>query len=84
MSAIKLGVKAKDKVTGFEGIVTSKIDYLTGCTQYGITPPVKDGKTGDTEYFDYRRLDVTGNGVTVEQVADTKNPGGPNRDAPRR
>ena len=29
-----LGKKAKDKVTGFEGIITAKVIYLYGCAQY--------------------------------------------------
>ena len=33
-----LGKKAKDKITGFEGIIVGKIIYLFGCNQYGIAP----------------------------------------------
>lgn len=36
---IQLGNEARDKITGFTGIVTSRAEYLTGCTQYGLTPP---------------------------------------------
>lgn len=77
-----LGKKAKDKVTGFEGIIVSKITYLTGCDQYGITPPAKDGKVAGTDYFDVKRVEIIGDGVSIESVADEKDPGGPNRDAP--
>ena len=28
---IKLGIKVRDKVTGFEGIATARIKYLNGC-----------------------------------------------------
>lgn len=31
---IILGRKVRDKVTGFEGIVTGRATYLTGCDQY--------------------------------------------------
>lgn len=34
----KLGLKAKDKITGFEGIITARCEYLTGCNQYCLTP----------------------------------------------
>jgi len=84
MSEVKLGVKAKDLVTGFEGIVTSKVEYLTGCTQFGLTPPAKDGKVESIEYFDGRRLEVIGEGVSPAAVTDEKDPGGPNRDMPMR
>jgi hypothetical protein len=78
-----LGKKGKDKVTGFHGTIVAKVSYLTGCDQYGITPPVgEDGKLGDTNYFDVGRVEIIGDGVTAESV-QTEVKGGPNRDAPR-
>lgn len=55
---IKLGMEAKDQLTGFEGIVTARIDYLTGCVQYKVTPKSlsKDGKPEDGEWLDESRL----------------------------
>ncbi len=76
------GKAARDKVTGFEGIITAKVQFLTGCDQYGIAPPAKDGKIGETNYFDIKRVEITGPGINVEEVKDEKDPGGPNRDAP--
>ena len=35
---ILLGSQVKDKVTGFEGIAVSRIEYLSGCVQYGVRP----------------------------------------------
>ena len=35
---IKLGDKAEDQITGFQGTVTAKIQYLTGCVQYKLEP----------------------------------------------
>jgi hypothetical protein len=29
-----LGVTVKDVIHGFEGVVTGRCQYLTGCTQY--------------------------------------------------
>lgn len=34
----KFGQKAKDKITGFQGILTGHCEYLTGCDQYLIQP----------------------------------------------
>ena len=79
---IALGQKAKDKVTGFEGIITGYVQYLYGCNQYGITPEVKDGKLGDTQFFDEGRIQVTGKGILPKEVQVEK-PGGPNRDCPK-
>lgn len=79
---IKLGQKAKDKVTGFEGILTGMARYLYGCDQYCIVPPVIDGKIGDSQWFDEGRIEVIGKGILPEEVRVDK-PGGPNRDRPR-
>lgn len=80
---IPLGKKAKDKITGFTGIIIGRIQYLTGCNQYGLCPSVgKDGKTGDTQWFDEGRIIVTGKGVSIEAVKSKDN-GGPNRDCPK-
>ena len=59
MSKILLGVKARDSVTNFEGTVTARVEYITGCVQYCITPGIdKDGKLRDSHYFDEDRLEV--------------------------
>jgi len=80
---IQLGQQARDKVTGFEGIVTARVEYLTGCNQYGLTPPAREGKVEGTEYFDEARIDIVGRGILPEAVQGEAK-GGPNRDAPRR
>ncbi len=42
---IKLGQKVRDKITGLEGIATSKTEFLNGCVQYEITRKIKKGET---------------------------------------
>lgn len=79
---IQLGKKGKDKITGFEGIIISRVQYLFGCDQYGVAPAAtQDGKVGDTIYFDEGRIEITGPGVTAEEVKADK-PGGITRDCP--
>ena len=69
-----LGKKAKDKITGFEGIITSKHVYLTGCNQYGIQPRSdKDGKIPDKGFFDEGRLEITGDGISGDSVKGEEN-----------
>jgi len=58
MSRISLGDKAKDVVTGFEGTVTGHCQYLTGCDQYVLTPPAREGKIIDSGWFDENRIEV--------------------------
>lgn len=79
---IMLGQKASDKITGFEGILVGRAEYLYGCTQYCIAPPARDGKIGDSQWFDEGRISILGKGVLPEEVKAEK-PGGPNRDCPR-
>jgi len=79
---INLGQRGRDKVTGFEGILTGRAEYLYGCMQYCLVPPAKDGKCGDSQWFDEGRIEVIGAGINPEDVQVEKN-GGPNRDAPR-
>lgn len=76
----KLGNRVRDIVTGFTGIATSKVEYINGCTQYGIKPPVdKDGKMPDTNYIDHAQLEFVDDGIVINQN-DT---GGDMPDAPK-
>lgn len=66
-----LGKKGRDKITGFEGIIVSKIFCLFGCAQYGIAGTAyneKEGKRPPTEYFDEGRVEITGEGIKPEEV----------------
>jgi len=78
---MKLGDKVKDKISGFTGIMTAKVEYLNGCNQIGIAPKVdKEGKMRSVEYFDDIQVVLVGKGVNLE----SKPTGGPQRDAPSR
>lgn len=58
--SIELGSRAQDKITGFEGIVTARFEWLTGCVRYEIQP-IKlglDGKVNASETFDEARIEV--------------------------
>ncbi len=84
MNEIKLGQKAKDVITGFEGIIIGKCDYLYGCSQYGLVTKLdKDGKKIDVEWFDEGRIRIIGKGVLPKSVIAEKNGAEVNRDHPR-
>jgi hypothetical protein len=63
--SIKLGDRAKDKLTGFSGIVTGTSDHLTGCRRIGIQPEKlkDDGTIGETNWFDADHVIVIKAGV---------------------
>ncbi len=53
----ELGIKAKDKVSGFSGTLTTYVKYLTGCDRYLIEPDVdEDNKYVEGTYFDVDRI----------------------------
>jgi hypothetical protein len=52
-----LGLKAKDAVTGFHGVITTVSFDLYGCVQAIVTPPVDGkGEMPDSRWFDVTRL----------------------------
>jgi hypothetical protein len=68
------GKKGKDKVTGFEGVITAKCFYMYGCAQYLLTPKVdKDGKKQEGNWFDEGRIEVFEEEISVESVKAEKN-----------
>jgi hypothetical protein len=63
----KHGTKVRCKITGFEGIITGYCDYITGCAQYLVQPPVKDEEYKDAHWIDEGRLDITVDGVVISE-----------------
>lgn len=59
----RLGVMARDIVTGFEGIVSAKIEMLTGNVQYAIQPKGKADTMVDARGMDFHLLEEIGPGV---------------------
>lgn len=65
-----LGMKTKDKVTAFKGIVTAISFDLYGCVQAVITPEIdKDGNIPGGQWFDVNRLEIL-NSSPVMSVPD--------------
>jgi hypothetical protein len=53
-----LGCIGRDNLSGFEGLVYARTDYMYGCSRYHIQP-IKlkdDGSIGDIETFDVQRI----------------------------
>ena len=77
----ELGVRVKDSVSSFEGVVLGRCHWLTGCNQYVVTPTEldKDGKRRDGEWFDENRLEVVFEGKNVTGIAKStaRDIGGP-------
>lgn len=70
----ELGKRAKDKITGFEGLLTARCEFLTGCNRYCIQPTeLRDGKPVDSIYFDESQVEIIGEGVSPYEVTGEKN-----------
>jgi len=67
---LEIGKKYRDKITGFEGVCTGRVTYISGCNQALIAPPAKDGAFVDVQWFDEQRLEgVTGPAIKLDNVA---------------
>lgn len=56
-----LGLRGKDKVTSFEGTISSISFDLYGCVQVALTPCKEtEGKLGESYWFDVHRIEVAG------------------------
>lgn len=53
------GYTVKDVVTGFVGVVTGTVHYITGCNQCLVQPSAtEDGKIPEGCWIDEQRLEV--------------------------
>lgn len=75
----RLGVTVRDLITGFEGVVTGRVEYISGCNQVLVVPKVKaDGAFIPAEWFDEQRVVVN---TAVDRIA-LDNGSSPGFDAP--
>lgn len=80
---IELGKTYADKITGFSGVATGHVNYISGCNQVLLAPKVDgDGKLRDSQWFDEQRLELQGTQPQV--VLDNSRTPGPDREAPKR
>jgi len=58
MFKFELGAKVKDVIDGFEGVITGRTEYMTGCVQYCVMPDKmdKDNKKLEGHWLDEGRL----------------------------
>ena len=77
---MEMGIKVRDSITGFSGVVTGTTSYITGCAQALVQPPTKEtGEFVDGRWFDVTRLEV----IDPNPIAiDTDRGAGPDAPAP--
>jgi len=75
---VELGCTAKDKVTGFTGIVVAR--YQEFCPEYGVgeygyylqSTQLRDGKPGEKQYFSDSRVEYVDRGLMLSDSAMRK------------
>lgn len=89
---LKLGWKARDRVSGVEGILTEKVTFQNGCVYFALSPKAKKGATElpEPRLLSHMRLEKIDDGLAAIvrppiEVAATQAPpaklppGGPTR-----
>jgi hypothetical protein len=70
----ELGSVASDKITGFEGVIMCRTQWLNNCNVYGIKPQkLKDDKPIGLEYFDEPDIEI----VEKDAFEPKRKTGGP-------
>ena len=76
---ILLGATVRDKSTGFEGVAVSRVEYMNGCTQYGVRPRYTEDMKGEypkVEYIDQEQLEDVSKEVRETAEKDSEEPPG--------
>lgn len=83
LHTIELGATVRDVVSGYEGTITARYEYLNGCERYEVSGADKDGKP-EAWVFDVQQLVVVSPPAEelVRQPAPLKRTGGPRDNAP--
>lgn len=73
---VKLGDKARDRVTGFEGICVARTEWLNGCWRLTLQSDKldKDNKPQPSETFDAPQLELVTAAVVPTGSRDTGGP----------
>lgn len=79
---IELGSTCRDIITGFEGVVIARTEWLTGCARVTLQPrALHEGKPVESQCFDEAQVDVID---TQERLVFPPNEDGGPRPAPSR
>jgi len=78
-NTVHLGDFARDRLTGFEGVVIGVTQWLNACRHIGIKPEGldKDGKPRETQWFDEPQVEVKAREYFKPDPVDADATGGP-------
>jgi hypothetical protein len=76
LNMVRMGSRVKDRITGFQGTLTGRAEYISGCTQCLVAPTVKaDGSFAESQWFDEQRLEVIDVKAAPIVLENDKTPG---------
>ncbi len=93
MARVSPGDKVRDRLTGLEGVVVGRFEWLYGCVRIQIQPgECKDGKPAEPATYDEGQVDVVQAqahpyeppSYNAAPVAARPGTGGPSRDVGQR
>ena len=77
IETLKLGSLARDTITGFEGVIIARTEWLNGCVRVSLQPrELKDGKPIEAICFDIQQVTLVepGAGATKQSGGPMPNP----------
>lgn len=75
-----IGDRVEDQITGFEGVIVSRTQWLSNCNTYSVQSTArKDGIPLERQHFDEPQLEL----ITKKEIKEPKHKtGGPERPVP--
>ena len=76
---IELGMTVKDRINGFEGVVTGRAEYLYGCIQVFVAPTklAEGGKYPEGQWLDEGRVQAFSAPKAEQPESAAERAGGP-------
>lgn len=84
MSQFQFGETVKDSVTGFQGVVTARYEFMNGCVRYMVERLKEDGGGIDELVFDEQRLRIISRPIVGNEVPPARPATGGARPSPPR
>ena len=80
-STFRLGAMYRDVISGFQGVATGYVQYISGCNQVLLRPKEDKGVLRDSQWFDEQQLERVGKS---EVILDNRRASGFDKTAPIR
>lgn len=84
MGSVSLGDKVRDPITGYEGTVIARTEWVWGCVRLGVQSAfMHEGKPVEAQWFDEAAIEVTSARLVERKGAATGGPARPGESSSR-